>query len=164
MAVRFIPFHPGHLEHLALQRAQQGERAAVILSPAIAGELRHHGIALTALGHTEQPGVERVLGCGGIINQWQGRAIAWALVSRLVLPEEWIAITRRVRGAVETAHRAGVWRIEAQADAGFPQAMRWLELMGFAREALMRGYSPVGRDCWLYARVDRQRLAAAREV
>jgi hypothetical protein len=160
MAVRFIPFAPEHLRHLEVQPEQQGERAATLCDPEIAGGLRNRGVALTALGDTDQAGRAVVLGCGGVLHRWHGVALAWALVGSLALPREWLAITRRVESVIHAAHRAGVWRIEAQADAGYAPACRWLELMGFEREQLLEGWSPLGRDCWLYKHMRRDLLPA----
>lgn len=163
MTVRFIPFEPGHLKQLEAQPGQAGELGPTLCDPEIAGALRYRGVALTALGETDAAGGVVVLGCGGVLNRWRGVALAWALVGTVARPGEWTAITRRVAGAIAAAHRAGVWRIEAQADAGYAPAQRWLELLGFEREQLLEGWSPLGRDCWLYKHMRRD-LLPAREI
>jgi hypothetical protein len=44
-------------------------------------------------------------------------------------------------------------RIETPIFTDTPLSIRWIELLGFLREGLMRAYTPDGRDACLYARI-----------
>lgn len=152
--IRFAPFHPSHLAGLALQPAQD-EALRQIADPAYAAMLRDKGFALTAF--SEPPaenggGVRHVVGSAGILPQWTGRAVAWVLMGP-ARPADWTAIVRRMASAIDAAHRAGVRRIEATCDCGFAPGNRLLKLLGFAVEGRLAAYSPVGRDHFLYARI-----------
>lgn len=146
--VRFVPFNPGHLKAFELQAPQFGELGKALERPEVAAALTNQGLALTALIE------DRVIGCGGLLLQIPTCAYAWALVGRDVPPQAWVAVTRRVRDAIASAHRAGVVRIEAHADAGYGAACRWLELLGFEREGISRKKSPTLRDMIAYAHIE----------
>lgn len=147
--VSFLPFEPDHLRHIRLQPAQVDQKRSLLDRP-YARELALKGVALTAVA----PDVSglRVLGCAGILHQWPGRALAWAIIGE-ARPLEWSAIVKRMSLVIGAAERAGLRRLEAQADAAFIPGCRLLEMLSFKREALMRRFSPAGRDCWLYARL-----------
>ena len=153
--VTFRPFEPCHLDYIDPQRAQLAEFGALMRSPQHARELRYKGVALTALGDTPDPARFRVLACAGLVPQWRGRAILWGLVSEEARPEEWTAIVRRTRSAIASAHRAGIVRIEAVADARWRPACRLLEILGFERETArpMELYGPDGSPAHQYAHV-----------
>jgi hypothetical protein len=44
-------------------------------------------------------------------------------------------------------------RIEATVDVGFTEGERWMTLLGFEYEGLMRAYRPDGQDMLMFARV-----------
>lgn len=163
--VRFIPFALDHLKRVNVQPQQTAEFAT--MTGAAADALTLYGVAMTALA--EGDGETRVLACAGLIHKWRGVATLWAIVGRDSRPQEWTAIVRKVRSSLDAAHRAGVLRIEASADAEFLPAQRLLTLLGFDEpRAWLRAFSPRGRDCWLYARVrvplDRDAAAIDREL
>lgn len=147
--MEFIPFKPEHLAALRLQAAQAS------LQPLLAK--REYGTALA--GPDTWTGLidARVVGCAGILPQWPGRAIAWALLTRELTARHFLRVHHKVLDVLLGAHRRGTRRIETTVDAGFDAGHRWARALGFAPEGLMRGYSPEGRDHVLYAR-----LAAAR--
>lgn len=158
--VRFIPFAVSHLNYVNVQPQQAAELAA--MSGASASALTECGVAMTAVA--EGDASRGVLACAGIIHRWRGLANLWSIVGRDTKPREWPTIVRRVCAGLDTAHRAGVVRIEATADAGFLPAQRLLELLGFDEpRALLRAYSPQGRDCWLYARIRHLESGAAEQ-
>ena len=92
----------------------------------------------------------RVLGAAGLLPQWDGRAIAWALLSESA-GSQMLAITRAVKRflAMQVYRRIDTW-----AEVDFAPAHRWLELLGFEREARVRAYTPQGADAYLYARIN----------
>lgn len=134
--IELIPFERAHLQRFSPQQAQQAEASI--------GEDMDVGDAWTALLHGE------VLGCGGLIELWQGRAYAWALLAESAAPHL-LRLTRGIRFRLAASSFA---RIEMVVDASFAPGARWAEMLGFERETPrpLRSYLPGGRDAWLYAR------------
>lgn len=149
--LRFLPFEPWHLKALELAPGQEAVRD-LLDRPGFGAGLAA-GVAQTAID-LQEGDLEgsRVAACAGFLLPWPGRAVAWSLFG-IVAAGEWAPIYRRCARMIRSAERAGLRRIEAQADAGFRPACRFLEALGFTPEGLMRAWSPDGRDHWLYARV-----------
>lgn len=141
--MHIVPFEPSHLRHLILQDSQAW------LSPMLDanyGEyLRRGGPCFTARDG------DTVLVCSGMVNVWENRAIAWAIMSK-DCGRHFVRIFRAIRSFLEMQD---IRRIEATVDAGFEQGHRLMQMLGFRLETSepMRAYLPDGRDCHLYARV-----------
>jgi hypothetical protein len=92
-----------------------------------------------------------VYATAGIIPQWEGRALAWAMIAHDAGPH-FLRITREVRLFLASC---GFRRIETSVDAAFPQAFRWARVLGFECETPkpMRGYGHQGRPAYLFALV-----------
>lgn len=97
----------------------------------------------------------RVLGAAGLLPQWEGRAIAWALLSDAAGPHM-LAITRAVKRFLAMQ---GYGRVETWAEVHFEPAHRWLKMLGFEFEARVRAYTPQGGDACLYGRIKRRAAA-----
>jgi hypothetical protein len=63
----------------------------------------------------------------------------------------WLRVARFIRRLLASLPQR---RIEATISANYPEGCRWAEALGFAREALMRGFGEAGKDFWLYARIN----------
>lgn len=147
MPMRFVALEVEHLQRLNVQPQQASELAAVNASGV--AQLKYYGIAMAAVADDG-----RVLACGGLMHKWKGLGSVWALIARDIKPQEWVAVVRRVRSGLDNAHRSGTVRIEATADADYKPACRLLEMLGFDEPRVrLRVYSPLGRDCYLYARI-----------
>jgi RimJ/RimL family protein N-acetyltransferase len=85
----------------------------------------------------------------GLTPIWEGRAVAWALISRHA-PKHMLRITRRIQQFLKDAPFR---RIEAQSDVNFEQAHKWLEILGFRQEGFARGFYPDGGDAYLWSRL-----------
>ncbi len=86
---------------------------------------------------------------GGYTPVWKGRAVAWAYLgvnSGPAMP----AITRKVRRTLDDL-ALEFPRVEAYASRNYGAASRWLVLLGFRREGLMRKFA-AGRDYFMFAR------------
>lgn len=141
--MRIERFRAAHLALLDVQQAQRDLRAQ-LGDPAYGDALAATQWAFTALEG------EKVLGCGGVHRVWEGRGVAWALVSTHAGPH-FRAIHRAVAGFFE---QCDLRRIEMVVDANFPAGHRWAKMLGMTAEGVMRGYSPAGDDYVLYARVN----------
>jgi hypothetical protein len=128
------PYKPEHLQELILQPAQARVRANLSdpeYAQALVGE---HSFTLKMNG--------KVVACFGVLKLWEGRGDAWALISGDI----------GARG-MRRLHFEIRKRLEAEHEAGFEQAKRWLSLLGFQYEGPLLKYTPDGRDCLRYARI-----------
>lgn len=149
--LRFVRYRPEHLPALRLQRAQ-AEAASLLETPDYAASLAN-GYAWSGLVD------ERIAGVGGILPQWRGRAVAWALISERLTAHSFLRAHHKVRTVLADAHRDGWRRIETTVDAGFDAGHRWVRALGFTPEGLMRAYSPEGRDHVLYVHLPQRRAS-----
>jgi hypothetical protein len=79
--------------------------------------------------------------CSGTIEQWPGRHMAWAYLSRHT-GRHMYYVTMRV---IEYLARAQ-GRIETTVRADYEKGHRWAKMLGFTPEAYMWGYGPDGED------------------
>lgn len=134
------PFDPSHLDGLEAQEAQRGTFPAG--DPAYALSLIKAGPCWSVFVGG------RVVACGGLCAQWEGRAVAWAIIS------EGAPLVAVTRSAIHVLGLPGIpRRVECFVDVSFQEGIRWAEMLGFQREGLMRAFSPDGRDHLLFARV-----------
>ena len=131
------PFRTGHMTDFAVQNVQRIE-----ISPEGVKALEHQH-AFTAFA-----GSRPVL-IAGLAEQWAGRALAWALVSRLA-GAHMTALVRVMRRALDTAPYD---RVEATVLRSFAPGIRLVDMLGFQLEApVLRKYRG-DRDYALFARV-----------
>jgi hypothetical protein len=141
--MHIIPFEPSHLRGLILQESQAW--MSPMLKQDYGAYLKNSGPCFTAAHE------DRVLVCSGLVNVWENRAIAWALMSADA-GRSFVRIFRAIRSFLDLQD---IRRIEATVDANFDQGHRLMRMLGFTLETPepMRSYLPDGRDCHLYARV-----------
>lgn len=141
--IRVEPYRPEHLRDLVLQDAQS-YLGPVLAEPGMADRLAH-GESYTVMageGNDVRP-----IACVGVIDQWKGRCIAWALLASDA--GKWmLGLTRIIARMLLT--RAG--RVETSVKSDFEAGHRWAQLLGFVREGRMRRWHE-GEDYDLYARV-----------
>ena len=139
--MRIVRFDPSHLWQI---RAQAHQVAVVsrYLTDQYA-EILSAGLAYTGFDGT------RVVACAGIVTQFAGVGTLWG-----VLADDsrghFLAIHRT---ALRVLGMARLRRLEASSEVDFPQGCRWLELLGFQSEGVMRSYGPDGKDHHRYARI-----------
>lgn len=138
ITLTFVTFRP---DHLARMRAQSAQMAEVTHPEALA---QPFGRAWTALDGDEP------IACAGVVEVWEGRAYAWALLSEHA-PPHLLTLTRVIRSRLAALPYR---RVEMAVDAGFDAGCRWARMLGFRLETPepMRAYLPNGREAWLYAR------------
>jgi RimJ/RimL family protein N-acetyltransferase len=91
----------------------------------------------------------QIVACAAIVDMQDGRGLAWAMLSEHALRHIKL-IHRAIQGVLA---KSPYRRIEMAVDAQHAAGCRWAERLGFEREGLMRAYTPDGRSCYLYARV-----------
>ena len=136
-----VPFEPEHLDSIMLQPTQQ--RFFSYFTPAYAQALKTSGPCFSGIDGN------RVLGCAGLVKQWENRAIAWALLAGDI-GTDFIRVHRAVDRFLDIC---GVNRVEAYVDAHFEQGHRWIQMLGFTQEGYMKQFNPDGGDAVLYARL-----------
>lgn len=140
--MEIVKFRREHLDGLELQEAQK-ELHSQFSDPGYGATLEASKYSFTALHDG------KVIGCAGVHEIWEGRAIAWALLSQ-DSGKHFRAIHRAAAGFLaQTTWR----RIEAVVESDFDAGHRWARLLGMEQEGIMRSYSPAGKDFYLYSRV-----------
>ena len=116
----------------------------VLANPAHGEALAAAGPCFTAFDDHEP------IAAGGVILLDLENSIgrAWALMTSAA-GRHMTGITRASRRFFRTAD---VRRVETPIFIDTPLSIRWAEMLGFAREGLMKAWAP-GRDAWLYALV-----------
>jgi hypothetical protein len=86
----------------------------------------------------------------GVQRQWDGRAMAWCLLSK-DSGRRMVALTRAMRRFLNALDYA---RIEMYVDTQFGAGCRLAELLGFENETPkgMRGFLPNGNSAFMYGR------------
>lgn len=136
-----IPFRAEHLALIEVQDAQSN------VSPFMTHEhaqTLEQTLAFTYMAN----GV--VLGAGGLVEIWPGRAAMWAYLDRRA-GRHMLGIHR---AALDLLELTDFRRVEADVSVDFSEGHRWLQMLGFELEApRMRAHLPTGGDSALYARV-----------
>lgn len=136
-----VPYKAEHLDKLDLQEGQQ--YLAVYLKPDLR-KLLEGEYSFTGFDG------DKVVGCAGLLPQWENRGIVWAYLAS-DSGRHFPAIHKAVKRFLDAAPFN---RIEATVDAEFEPGHRWVKMLGFKLEApLMRKYRPNDGDSALYARV-----------
>lgn len=141
--MRVAPFEPYHLDLLRAQGVQPAQAAVVSLVPSTYASLaRPAGPALTAWRPDG-----RIVVCGGILTYSPRHGMLWGVLADDA-GQHMLALHRMVRRFLGTVPQR---RIEATVEEGFRPGCRWLELLGFDYEGLMRGFGDLGETHLRYA-------------
>lgn len=92
---------------------------------------------------------DKLVALGGHTPVWTGRTVVWGYLGADAGPSL-AAMSRKVRAELDVL-ALEFPRIEAYASRNYGAASRWLVMLGFRREGLMRKFAD-GRDYFLYAR------------
>lgn len=85
-----------------------------------------------------------LLVCAGIMSQWPGVGVAWALISGNGR-KHYHFVHRAVREGLEYfIQRLKLNRVEANVNDDLEAAKRWVEVLGFSEESVMPKYGPRG--------------------
>lgn len=135
-------FTPVDLHKLSLQDAQKIVQDD-FSDPDYAFSLMQNGEVYTI---ENQAGV---IACLGFIRYSESHIRVWALLSSNM--KKYLSFIHwKINRWLNSSN---FQRIDATVDCEFPQAIRWIELLGFTREGRMKKFTPEGRDVYLYARV-----------
>ena len=96
---------------------------------------------------------EALVAAGGLILHWQGRAEAWSLVSRYARPRQLVRAVRMTRLVLDEVQRDPVFRRIEMVVRCDCWARSFASALGFAEEAMLKTWDPLGRDAYLFARI-----------
>lgn len=139
-----VPMVTAHLDDISLQPGQD-EMAEYMDTPGYAEMLVNIGETYTLIDE----GI--VKGIGGVIDQGDGRGLAWALISSKLSGFDLVSATRIVKREL---NKCTLRRVEAVIKCDFPPARRWAEMLGFVCETPqgMVNWFKNGKKAYLYAR------------
>jgi RimJ/RimL family protein N-acetyltransferase len=141
--MRIEPLTADHLSRIAVQPQQAAWRDSVARTGVEI--LTTSGNAGWAMVRAGQP-----VAAMGVIDMGGGRASAWGLLSHEIGAGGLVALHRAVRRFLAAAPYR---RVEAVTAVDFRAAGRWVEMLGFNKEGVMRAYCFDGGDAELWARV-----------
>jgi hypothetical protein len=137
-----VPFKAEHLHTLNLQSAQ------ALFGPLLTDA--EYGKSLEEAGNAFTGIVDgQTIICSGVVEQWQNRAVAWALISENS-GKHFVKIHKAVSRFLKVCDYK---RVEAYVDDRFEQGYRWMDMLGFKHEGFMEAFSPNGSSMHLYAKV-----------
>lgn len=136
------PWEKGDTEKVNIQEAQSYMQGAPEMSADFSA-LSEIGLAWTFDNDGE------ILGIAVILPQWENRAVMVALMSENAGPH----FHKIHKAALRFVKACGIRRLEAVVDVGFDAGERWVKMLGFRHEGLMKAYRPDGADMNLFARV-----------
>jgi RimJ/RimL family protein N-acetyltransferase len=119
---------------------------------ALCGHLRDDQLAALEKSEHSFTGLVdgKVIGCAGVIRYWEGRGEAWAIFDPAIGRRLYLEIRNIASRLFEVLPYR---RIEAVVLADFAPGHRFVESLGFKKEAVcLKGYFPGGQDAVLYAR------------
>lgn len=93
---------------------------------------------------------DRVVFCAGVHHFWHGTGELWGLFSPLA--KEYLETPTFAKELLGLGViRFGYERLQAVVNPEWPEAVKFIELLGFRKEADMKKYGPNGVDMALYA-------------
>lgn len=135
-----VPFHAEHAKLIDIQEAQRS--LAGYISSEYVLQIATAGPAISVFCG------ETLLGSAGIAPFGFGGAALWAMISKDA-GRHFVAVHRI---ALRFLDACPVRRLEASVAVGFESGCRWLQMLGFQSEGIMRAYVP-GEDYMRYARL-----------
>ena len=141
--LREVPFRRWHYHWLMDSRAKAEGGLVMQLSDAMLAQLEREA-SWTGVVDGDP------VACGGTLQQWPGRHLAWAYIARGTLPlmpwitEHSLRYVSRPKGRVEMTVRRD-----------FPAGHRWAKRLGFRVETpLLEAYGPEGEDHVGFVRIN----------
>ena len=138
---RVVPFKRWHYDWL-VGRGPHAERDVLVLVNGMVLDTLERANSWTAVVDGDP------VACAGTLQQWPGRHLAWAYITRGTLPlMSWITdeVQRNLAGVKG--------RIELTVRKDFPVGQRWARTLGFEVETpLLRAFGPEGEPHVGYVR------------
>lgn len=141
-----IPFKASHLKKMKVHSSQ------AFLEPHFEDP---DALQWTDLSYSAvDPFAGKICGCLGVIPQWPGRAVAWAVIAEGVTVREMVFITKATVDFLESIQANPKYRrVETTVMSNWPQGARWAERLGFDYEGTLKAWGPNGGNFDMYGRV-----------
>lgn len=94
-----------------------------------------------------------VIAMGGIVAKWPGVGIAWIAAQEELNPYRFIFAKNVKKELNRIAFEVGYHRIETTVRTDFPEAVKFIEWLGFDKEGLLKQGLPGKVDCYSYAKL-----------
>lgn len=94
-----------------------------------------------------------IIACGGVIPVWPGLAEVWIAVSPLAKEHVSFLFRQSKRFLDLITDHYSLRRLQTNVQADLPEAVRFVEHLGFVREATLSDYGPNGETFYSYKRV-----------
>ena len=149
MSVRFVPLTAELLDWAIASHTDPTTAELWASSP----DYHRRALAVPTLCYA-MLGDGLVLGAGGVVFHWHGRAEAWWLVSRHATSRDLTKAVRFSRRFLDDRQRnPALRRVEMWVNAEQPWVRSFAEALGFRREGLALGWGIHGEDHFLFAKV-----------
>ena len=143
MPLQIVPYEPAHY---------------LMIAPAVYPWLDtpgHPAASKIAMAYREGPAYSglldgALLGSAGVLIPWRGLGVAWAVISPLGRQHPVMVHRTVVRALRRIIDEHGLRRVEATVLADTALHARWVEAMGFEREAIMPAWGPEGETAYKY--------------
>lgn len=145
MAFSVILFSPDHLRLLTAQAEQSDDHRAMLQMNNGHWERIRNSFTVCK--------DELILACGGVIHHWNGRGELWIIMSFWLNRSDMLFLHRTVKKFLDDCHTSGYARLEASVLQEFAAGHKWLKMLGFEAEGVMRRYDPAGKDHVSYAKI-----------
>ncbi len=143
-AIELIPFSREHLAHLELGGPVEGGEYPQPTAAVLQTMEEQNSWSAIAEGFP--------IACGGTLECWPGRHLAWAYIGRHAAPHI-LTVTRYARRALAVVSG----RIETTVRADFAEGQHWARILGFEVETpILRAYGPAGEDHIGYVRFQQE--------
>lgn len=145
---RAVPFHWGHLHLMELHEDQQITMKNIPNYDKIIQHYATNGLSCTILVDGK-PGLSF-----GSVAHWQGLYEMWLIVDQPTAKKYPVSLTKYSKKAVEVAEGIlNPHRLQLIVRRDNFSACKWARAIGFEEEAIIRKYTPDGRDCVFYVRI-----------
>lgn len=158
MTMRIVRLTPELLD-LVIAHQRDPEMAPFIDTPHYRGRVlsQSYAYALIDGGY--------VVGAGGIVAHWHGRAEGWWLMSVFARPRHLAFFTRFTGEIALLAQQDPAFaRLEMMVRASSTWRESFVRAIGFKWESTLRGWGPDGGDWVMYARFDDNQVLAGNQA
>lgn len=140
--MKVVDFKPEHLDMIDIQAGQAHAMGLIHKSSA---EVLARELSLTAMED------DVVKACAGLLPLGMHRAVMWAYLSQNLSGKGMLRMTKWAKIFFEDQDYS---RIEAHVECDFPQAHRWIKMLGFHCECeRMEKFGEEGEDVAMYVRI-----------
>jgi|DEB0MinimDraft_10_1074344.scaffolds.fasta_scaffold44322_3 hypothetical protein len=95
---------------------------------------------------------QKIIACMGLLNLSPWRGEVWSVMGKYS-GDHMVCITREAKNMIEEAQEHGVHRLESIVDMDFKEGHKWMTLLGFTPDGILRCYNQNKSDVLMYSKV-----------